>query len=630
MRAGRLLIVFATAAAGLCGWLAYELAPQAAAPARGTSTAPSAPAPVSIPRVVLDGAMDAGSTGADGIVPSEDASGRTAEIVRSDATTLRSVHGVVRDATTQEPVAGLELSFLSRRPRTLRVVTDSAGRFESSPELAAGAVSVLHIPRGDDPLVSTRRVLEPGLFVLPPVNASDASRELVLLARRPADVLEVAALRPDGKPAQGAAIWLRCGRRASNGTLGALTTAFETADERGIARFGLQRDTIAEGTLCVDALLGDALVSDVTLLEPPLATHLVSLALQPAGSLAARTFDDAGRPVEGVAIEIVRNDPLATPERHTGVTDRAGECALLPLRGGCWTLVYTHPWSGERVERVIDLARGEHASSELHLSLAGLRQGVQGLVLDERDAPLSGVPITIVRAGADPVQLETGVHGEFDYWGRPQEVLWVCAGAGVGDARFDPPALRVPFGTRDVVLRRDAVPPARELAFEIVARADGARLREACVSLTRAAPAAVFTARPSVFLAPDGAAAVSFLAHEELTYVAEARGYRRALGRVDELYRRDPTRVVVRIALEPGFERRVCVRDRATQQSLAGARVLDHGRALGTTAADGRLDLALARWPEVLTIEARGYRPLRYEPELGGAPEDVLFVEALR
>lgn len=653
MRASRTLLAASAAAVVLCGWLVVELAPTDGARPRSSSS-PDAPDPA-VPSAAELTRPDAEPSAALGARPTELAAAeRTPEIVRSDASTLRAVRGVVRDASTQEPVPDMELSFLSRRPRTVRVVTDAAGRFESEPELAAGAVSVIHVPRGDDPMTSTRRALDPGLFILPAVNADDAARELILLARRPADVLEVAVLRPDGSPAAGAAIRLRSAQRADerapssasashaafragSTSLGFGTTSFEVADERGRARFGLLSEEVTDGTLCVEAWFEDALVSEIATLEPPLSTHALALALQPAAAITARVLDDAGRPIEGVEVELVRNDPvfmperpLLVPERRDRTTDRAGEATLGTLRGGCFALSFVHPWSGERIERVLDLGRGEHATCEVHVSLLGLRPGAQGMIVDEDGRPLAGVPVRIARSNGESVVLQSGAHGEFDYWGRPDSELWLCAGAGVEDQRFEPAAMRVAFGSRGLVLRRLEPLEERTLAFEVVTRAGGEPLRDACVTLERASPAAAFEPHASVFRAPGGSVETRFLEHSDLVYVVEARGARRVAGRIAELYRRDPTRVVARIALEPGFARTFVVRERASQRPIAGARVLDQGRVVATSDAAGLCELDLARWPSALTIDAPGMRAARWEPALGGGSRELVELEPSR
>lgn len=633
MRARSILFAAAAVLAGLCAWAAFVLSEDdggRGSPARADAASSVRPA---LPPDALgaDGAADGGG-GAGARLETEPVE-RSAEIVLSDAETLRAIRGVVLDARTQEPVPGIALTFLSRRPRTIQVVTDAGGRFHTGAELACGAVSVLHAPDASDPRFAARWALDPNQFVLPPRAQGEpagVAREIVLLARDPEQVLEVAIRLPDGQPAQGAAVSLTLGDRGANGAFVPVERDFEEADALGRVRFPLFGDDVFGRSVQVEAEHGGTLASDVLELEPPLVLRPVALALHPGGVVRVRTKNDEGRPIAGVSLYLAVHEDARSVRGWHAASDATGEGLFTALRAGCYTVSALDPRTGQRIERTLDLGRGAQEVVELTLSVAGLRLALQGQVQDEFGYPLPGVELEIVHGNGDAATLASGDKGQFEYWARPESELLVRLGRGLQDDRFEPSEAAVVFGARGLVFRRKESLPDRVLAFEVVDRATGESLRSARVAITAGDPEACTGRELAVFDAPRGVVQTSFKLRPGLAYVVEAPGHVRASGTIAELLRRDPARVVARFPLDSGFERRLVVRERATGKPLARARVLQGTRTLATTDADGAAELSLPTWPTALRVEAAGFQPCAWDPLNAPFPSDSIWLDPLR
>ncbi|MBI5364014.1 MAG: carboxypeptidase regulatory-like domain-containing protein [Planctomycetes bacterium] len=633
MKARTLLIPGALACAGGFVWLAWSLG-------AGAERSDDARAPTGVERAGTRAALerpaidDAGADGADvgpelALEPPE----RTAEITLSDADALRAVRGIVLDARTKEPVSGLALSFLSRRPRTCTVVTDARGGFATGPELACGVVSAQHAPDALDARVSARWELEPNQFVLAPRDpraSADETPSVVFFAREPERVLEVDIRLPDGLPAEGAAVSVTWGERAENGAFLPVARDYEEADAAGRARFPFVDAPSVSRSLRVEAEQGGTLASDVLTLEPPIAPRPLALALHAGGVVRVRCRNDEGRPIAGVSTYLAVHEDARAARGWHGTTDATGEGLFTALRAGCYTVSALHPLTGERVERTVDLARGEHEVVDVRLGVAGLRPALVGQVLDEYGYPLPGVELRVTRSSGEAMTLASGDKGQFEFWSKPEPELLLGVGGGIADDRFEPEETTVPFGTRGIVLRRAQILRERTLAFEIVDRTSKEPLRSARVALFLGDADRAGAREIARFDAPTGVVQSTFKLRPELGYVIEAPEHVRVTGRVAELLQRDPARIVARIALERGFERELVVRDRPSGRPLARVRVALGERELARTDAEGRVELSLPAWPPGLRFEGAGFLPCAWDPLSAPFPGDVVWLDPLR
>ena len=637
MRARILLVATLALAVGLCLWIFYGLAgdPVAAPDATAALAPPVLPATAE----TAARAAELPPPPAISIAEADAASGTRAKILGIPAPppdALVAVKGRVVDAVTKEPVQGIALGFLSRRPRTCTVHTDAEGRFATGVELAAGVVSVTHLPDPESAEFSARWSIEPTSFLAAAAGetagspgAADDRHEIVLLARPPARELAIDVRLPDGGAAVGASVSLTYGKRDGSGRFLPDGRSYEDADEYGRARFALFGSETWERSFRIEAEHRGSLASDVLSLDPPLGARAPVLALHPGGTLRVRASNDEGRPVSGVSLWIETQDEPGLVRGRAGETDASGEFVFSALRSGCYTLSAVHPATGEEVRREIDLPRAAQESVDLRLTLAGLKLRAAGTVLDETGFPLQGVVVRAQVAGEAPVALTTGDGGRFEFWGRPCEGVLVTAGGGFQDDRYEPEIQAVPCGSQNLAVRRVAKLEDCAWPFEATDRATGEPVRAAVVTLFHGDPRRGPIAQQS-FTAAAGVVSVSFKRREDLSFAVDAPGYLREEGPLANLLADASRRGALRVELDRGFDRTLEVRDRVTRRGIGGAILSAGTTALGRTDEHGSVRIRADAWPASVRVEGSGYAPVAWDPATAGYPGDVVWLEPLR
>ena len=540
---------------------------------------------------------------------------------------LLALRGRVVDAHSERGVAGIRLSLLSPRPRTVTVVTDAHGRFETAAELAAGVISAVHDADPQDLRFQARWELEPSQFLLRP----GAAGEVVLRAKTPEVVLEVELRLADGTPAALAEVSLTAGRRDPRGAFQPEGRDYEVADDAGRARFALFGDAVQEQTFELEAALGAGHASDVLMLDPPLAARPQRLDLHPAGTIRVSVRNDEQKPVAGVPVRVAAHEGARLFSARHALTDGEGFAEFAALRAGCYTVDAIHPLTGESVLREVDLARGAHAALDLPLSVEGLELAVSGAVVDEQDRPLPGVGVRVQPAGRPAVSVASDAAGRFECWSRRAGGVTVAVGAGFLDDLFEPAFEAVRFGTSGVVLRRRVELDRHSLPFVAVDRERGLPIGRARITLWHGASGAEpGSPAQHSFTAADGVAQVAFKLREDTRWAVDAPGYLRAQGSLSELCETYAERAALRVELERGFERTFRVLDRVTRQPVSGAAFVEGARSLGESGADGVLRVREPEWPARLRVERAGYEPRSLDPAAEPFPGEVVWLEPAR
>jgi hypothetical protein len=633
MRARQSLLIASLALLGLCAWVCFRLADDDA----DRESAWLAPASASLERASRHGASDAGdapaasspSDAAEAAAAAAARAQRSADYLITDQDSLVDVSGQVLDARTREPLAGITLAFLSRRPRTCTVKTDDQGRFHTPAELAPGVVSVVHVVDAESPRFAARHAIEPDQFLAAARAPGDARRELALVASSPERVLEAEVLGESGAPAAGAEVTLTYGRRDPGGEFVAQGRDYEVSDASGRVRFSQFGADSFERSFRIEADLRGVLTSDLVTLDPPIGTRPLRIELHPGAVLRVRARNDEGKPIANVSVWVAHHESGRFTSAHNGDTDAQGECLFAPLRPGCFTVSVVHPLTGRTLQREVDLGRAGEAAIELRLSIAGLRLGLAGALVDELGYPLTGVGVHIQPEGEAPVELETGEGGHFEYWGRPVASVAFSVGTGVMDDEYEPDVLTVPFGTSGLRVRRARSVSVRTMPMLVADKRDGAPLQRASVILYRA-DTATATHGEQRYNTRAGVAQVSFKLRGDTSYCVDAPGYVRAEGSLGALCDAAAHTGVLRVELAPGFERRVEVRDRVSKRTLAGARFSEEHRVVGTSDARGTLLLSSPEWPAGYRVECAGYKPLVWDPLASGFPGNVVWLDPER
>jgi hypothetical protein len=633
MRARDSLAIASLSLVGLCAWVCFQLADDDA----DRRPAPLAPAAASLEsssrRAASDLADPPSVEPSTGAVHAADGAAaraqRSADYLITDPDTLVDVSGQVLDARTREPLAGMTIAFLSRRPRTCTVKTDEQGRFHTPAELAPGVVSVVHVADPESPRFAARHAIEPDEFLAAARTPGAARRELALVASSPERVLEAEVRGDGGAPAAGAEVTLTYGRREAGGEFVAQGRDYEVSDSDGRVRFSQFGADAYERSFRIEADLRGALTSDLVTLDPPIGTRPLRIDLHPGAALRVRARNDEGKPIANVSVWVAHHESGRFTSAHNGDTDAQGDCLFAPLRPGCYSVSVVHPLTGQTVQREIDLGRASEAAIDLRLSIAGLRLGLAGVVVDELGYPLPGVGLRVLPEGEAPVELETGEGGHFEYWGRPVASVGFSIGTGVMDDEYEPDALAVPFGVSGLRVRRTRSMSARTMPLVVADRATGAPVARASVMLYHG-DAAAAAHGDQRYNTRAGVAQVAFKPRGDTLYCVDAPGYVRAEGSLAALCDAAAHTGVLRVELAPGFERRVEVRDRVSKRPLAGARFSEERRVVGTSDARGVVLLSSPEWPAGYRVECAGYRPLMWDPLASGFPGNVVWLDPER
>jgi len=621
------------AGGSLCLWAFF--ATEGPAPARETLEAASSGEPAAL-APILDGGdrppaevvLASGESG-----PARNPKARVTAAPPPPPDALVAVRGRVLDVRTGEPVAGITLRLLSRRPRTCTVRTDEGGFFATGLELSTGVVTASHVPDPASSRFAARFEIEPTSFLASlPAGTGDPPKEVVLRARAPERELAVDVRLPDDGPAAGAAVSLVHGARDVAGSFRPLGRAYEDTDEHGRALFALFGPDAWERSFRIEAEHGGTLVSELLELDPPLGRAVPVLGLHPASLLKVRATNDEGRPVACVSLWVEIADGTGPARGRAGDTDARGECVFTALRSGCYSVTAVHPSTGAVIRREVDLGRGAQGEVDFHLTLAGLRLRLAGTVVDEFAYPLPGVAVRAQAGGEDWVSLTSGEGGRFEFWGRPCDGVLFSAGGGFLDDRYDPELLSVPCGSSGLVVRRTAKLEERTWPFLAVDRESGEPVAAASVTLhqgaadVRGASAATWQS----FTASAGLVQLAFKERPDLAFAVDAPGYLREQGLLRDLVASAGGAGLLRVELERGFDRRIEVRDRVTRRGLAFATVSCAGVVLGRADEHGAVRVRAETWPASLRVEAAGYAPASWDPVAAGFPGEVVWLEPIR
>lgn len=546
--------------------------------------------------------------------------------------TLAAVRGRVLDERTREPLAGMALTFLSRRPKTARITTGDEGQFETGVDLASGVVAVLHVADATVPKFAARWDLEPAEFFLPLQAEGAPPFEIVLLAKRPESVLEVDVKMPDGTPAAGATVSLVGGRRDDRGDFVPDARSYEVSDPLGRTRFALFGNDVYERSYVIEAEHRGTLASDPLELDPPIGMRPKTLDLQPGGIVRVHAQNDEGRPLSGVSLWLSTNEGGRFVSGRNGGTDANGECVFTALRAACYSVSAVHPLTGRALAHEIDLPRGGRADVEFRLTLTGMRLGASGVVVDETGTPLAGVTLRMQTPGEEPVDLETNENGQFEFWSRPVAGVHLSIGGGFLDDRFEPEDAAVPFGTTNLTIRRVERLEAETRAFQIFDDRDRSTPPRATIFMYHAQSVAASGQQGlQRWSTTRGLAQVNYKRRDDTYYAVEAPGYLRAHGKLAELIEAcGPAPLPLHVELTRGFERRLEVRDRVSKRTVSGARLSAANGLSGTSDANGAVSLSSAEWPAVVRIECTGYEPLAWNPAEAVFPGTVVWLEPLR
>jgi hypothetical protein len=307
--------------------------------------------------------------------------------------------------------------------------------------------------------------------------------------------------RPDGSPAE---VDLEFAQLVMNEKGSALEWTFAdgTTGSDGRFQYGLagRRELFTLRVLAEGA--GMRREVQVT---PPFPRDL-AVRLEPGGTLVVSVFDEAGFPVRGMQVN-AHDDvedtwfsphggsnspsprvPFSSAEkeltfaRHTPwpisqqgsadvVTDDSGIATFGPLRPGNWRVRMEGDRTTDRKLPEVCVRSGETVVLRLGLERMSSMLAVEGLLLDERGAPLPHRTLFIRAGDKRPMSsAASNDWGVFRDWAEGKGRVWVEPRREHPSEQFDPPFWEGPRGTRGVVFRRSAAVEWVDAAVRVAER----------------------------------------------------------------------------------------------------------------------------------------------------------------
>ncbi len=367
------------------------------------------------------------------------------------------VRGIVLDARTAQPLAGIEVLAVKEQPSFEPLVNRFRGLFQGGMftdthrparilgRTLSGADGTFELRGLPDGLVFLDGRSD-GYYVRTPVSARLATGQRIdgiELRASPAGRVRGIVLGPDGGPVVGAAVNLRPGL---NAFLGQLTERkyrwLETVTDAN-GRFDLPGVPTGNGYVVSAAAATMALEEQHGLDVREGAVTEVLLRGHSGATVRGRVFDPAGQPVAAANVAMVYLDISRVLFSADGrsepiTTDAEGWFSLRPVAAG--RVAFVAVAEGLAPSSIAELAvvdGGTYDDLELHL---GDGVAVHGLVVDDQDQPIAAAKVELrpFERPNDPqvlkmmlkirrVQAETGADGRFTARGMTGEQLIVQA-----------------------------------------------------------------------------------------------------------------------------------------------------------------------------------------------------------
>jgi hypothetical protein len=538
---------------------------------------------------------------------------------------LRRIVGRVIDVGRRAPVEGCSVQFVQDVRSSKRLLTDSAGRFETEAMFEPGVVGVLNQPVTEGSDVSMQWSVEPSRFSIDDVSDTTQPFQIELVAT-PRVRIDIEVRNVDGTPVAGAQIFSSSVvRRERAGTLNA--SKFETSsvlscDERGRATLWASRE-FAEVCALNLRPVGGGGVGPNTTIEPPLPTELIVLRYGLGGSLDVHVLDARGEPVSDARVGL--SEPIGTTAgvTYNETSDAMGLAAFSDVPPGNFELSAVHLPTRRRNEQPIEIPPGENVDVKVTLADVVVRVGVSGRVLDENGAALAGVDIA-VHSEKEDIGARSGDDGTFEVQMIEAGELSVEIGYNELDDLYEPANTRVAFGTTDLVVRRTRKLERSTVSIQLVDHETQRTIRSARIRTARRPSGAITSWIPR-----DGLTKVTLSDRTDAWILLGARGYKSIERPTRELVSPTDRSDVLTIELSPGFERIVTFVDRETSAKLAGVAMIQGSGATERSDAQGNVVLRAREWPAPYRIELDGYRSIDWDPNYSTDWESTIKLEKL-
>jgi hypothetical protein len=524
---------------------------------------------------------------------------------------------------SEQPLAGFEVRVEATESTEFehRTTTDASGRLLLELPFVRGKLYLDHIADR-----THERFQEPWIFVQDSFLvdvAAGVDFEQIFYARPPVARVAVRVHMGSGRPAVGARLHFGRGRKLESGGFQWAEFQFGGTDSKGAHVFYLHDAEVFENDAVI--MLHETFKGEVCApltIGPPLTDGPHELRLYPGGEIDIVVVDPEGKPVPGLEVWPRNLDKRNIRGKRAILTDEAGHAVFTELAGGEYSaMVRDAAASIVLAQQEIVLEPSEIKRLEMTVA-AGARPAVQvvaGHVVDANGAPVPEKHLAVSLDGRKPVRIRADENGLFQHMSAvPVESVTVYGAAGLFDSVVEPEIVTVPAGTTDLeFIVGEAVPHVAAL-FEVLSAETGATLTdedEVALSVYREpAPGRRVLATLAYGLS-EGSSEIQFVPVGDVRWRVTAPGYHEQRGKIDLGKALGAEPLLIRVALERGFQREVFVLDRSTGEPLEGVVAIADDLEFGRSDFAGRILLERATWPEWIEFRLSGYEPNRWNPE---------------
>lgn len=545
--------------------------PPAAAPVASEETAAPSAAEASVTEPL------GGQRSAADLDPARRPAGAAASATRS------ILRGRVIERETSSPIPGASIRLVmpGQGEESGRVVqADEKGLIRARDLPGHSHVDLEYVPREDERDRSWR--IRPGSVYIPRAGKVRQRGPVLLRVDAAQVVLRVRVIDAEDRPVPEALVTASWPgpRREWARSEDALST-----DAQGEALYPLFGQSVGRTIFLEAASKDGSSMSGSLRLDPPHASRLHVLRVLEPAELSVRVLDDDGRALSGTVISLLASLGGTDYPVSSGNADAEGSFRFHDLAPGSYSVHAWHQASDREAEQQIHLLPGHSGRVDLRLAPGTIGLAAAGWVLDESGRPLADLEVSAEvvdqRGKESQVQATTDEEGGFELWARRAPWAQVEIGGRVGDDRYEPAVQLIPFGSRDLTIRRIESYPWREASVRATDAATGEPLGGAWIwarspsgkvrRIGKTDDEGVWT--EEIRAGPRDEWCVTHILHRPFFFTLPAAPPGEAL--------------LVEAALSPGCDLPIRIIDGRTGAPIAGAGVWRSGVLLARSASDG-------------------------------------------
>lgn len=333
-------------------------------------------------------------------------------------------------------------------------------------------------------------------------------------------------------------------------------------DSNGLASFRLLEPRLSSQRVRL-SLRGSKTAAQ-RILEPPLASTRVSITLQACPRVEVTVLDESLRPRPGCYVDVRswhgKNTDEAGQWRGSVLkfakTDAAGLAVFDDLLPDEYAFCFDDPRSGTTSHELVHAELDGRYFVQLgSLSDPTKRACVSGWVIDEAGNPLPNIAVRLSIDAGPIASVRSDESGQFAYLCQAGREVELSVGGGMWDDDFEPSTLRVPFGTKDVRLRRVHQVEVISVEFVCLDATTGEVVPSKRLSGTRYRAGAPKDSASFIFV-HKGRTSLIFRARDDWHVIINGRGYiSQDIALADAMtHGPDGDRVVLRLQRTPRYD----------------------------------------------------------------------------